>query len=132
MRLFSVIFKHCAFRFFELERGVFIFSNEAIIKATALRRHHLYVTIYMTWMKLIIIEAIPYFTILTLNIAIIRQILSSSSFRRRFTRKQTTKEVRIQLFRALEQEGAQLDNGPERENGVKLKAQFQKFNRSAT
>ena len=95
-------FKHCAFRFFELERGVFIFSNEAIIKATALRRHHLYVTIYMTWMKLIIIEAIPYFTILTLNIAIIRQILSSSSFRRRFTRKQTTKEVRMRSFRALE------------------------------
>ena len=102
MRLFSVMFKHCAFRFFELERGVFIFSNEAIIKATALRRHHLYVTIYMTWMKLIIIEAIPYFTILTLNIAIIRQILSSSSFRRRFTRKQTTKEVRMRSFRALE------------------------------
>ena len=112
--IFSVIFKHCAFRFFELERGVFIFSNEAIIKATALRRHHLYVTIYMTWMKLIIIEAIPYFTILTLNIAIIRQILSSSSFRRRFTRKQTTKEVRIPSFRALV--GAQLlrnsGNGP--------------------
>ena len=67
---------------------MFIFSNETIIKATALRRHHLYVTIYMTWMKLIIIEAIPYFTIFTLNVAIIRQILSSSSFRSRFTRKE--------------------------------------------
>ena len=36
-------------------------------------------------MKLIFVEAIPYFTILTLNVAIVRKIVRASNFRRSFT-----------------------------------------------
>ena len=69
------------FRFFELQKGYFIFTNETMLEPTSLRLNKTYVTVYNTWMKLIIIEAIPYFAILTLNIAIVRAILKSSSFR---------------------------------------------------
>ena len=80
-------------RFFEYKRDVFIWTNETIIVATGLRHSELYISIYMTWMKLIFIEAIPYGTILVLNIAIIRKIIQSRDFRETFRPSQRPKKA---------------------------------------
>ena len=72
------------FRFFELKKAVFIFTNEATLEPTNLRLNDTYITIYNTWMRLFILEIIPYFTILILNLAILRTIMKSSNFRRKF------------------------------------------------
>ena len=40
-------------RFFEFERYKFVYTNETLVKATALRNNSLYVTIYNTWMKIV-------------------------------------------------------------------------------
>ena len=40
-------------RFFELERIVFTHTNETMVGPTTLRKNSLYVSIYMTWMKLV-------------------------------------------------------------------------------
>ncbi len=40
-------------RFFELERYEFTYTNETLIRGTALRKDMLYVSIYMTWMKMV-------------------------------------------------------------------------------
>ncbi len=51
-------------------------------------------------MKLIFVEAVPYLTILTLNVAIVRKIVRASNFRRTFTdrrRKSSQNEVQYIL-----------------------------------
>ena len=40
-------------RFFELERIIFTHTNETMVGPTTLRKNSLYVSIYMTWMKLV-------------------------------------------------------------------------------
>jgi hypothetical protein len=40
-------------RFFELERYVFKYTNETLVRATPLRENPLYVSIYNTWMKMV-------------------------------------------------------------------------------
>ena len=40
-------------RFFELERYNFPYTNETLVRATALRKNTLYVSIYNTWMKMV-------------------------------------------------------------------------------
>ena len=58
-----------------------------MIVASHLRYDPIYVTVYLTWMKIVIMEAIPYMIILTLNICIMRQVYSGSKFRNSFNTK---------------------------------------------
>ena len=59
-------------------------SNRTIVSGTALRSDPTYVTYYIFWSKFVLVEAIPYFTILVLNSLIIGKIYKSSKFRKRF------------------------------------------------
>ena len=59
-------------------------SNITEIHETELRKSYLYGRVYRMWLTFIIIEAIPYITIIVLNAMILRQILKSYSFRRRY------------------------------------------------
>ena len=40
-------------RFFELERYIFIPTNETLVRGTTLRQNQLYISIYNTWMKMV-------------------------------------------------------------------------------
>ena len=57
--------------------------------STALREDKIYATLYVFWSKFILIEFIPYSTILIMNIFIIIKITKSIRFRRRFQRGQS-------------------------------------------
>ena len=57
--------------------------------STALREDKIYATLYVFWSKFILIEFIPYSTILVMNIFIIIKITKSIRFRRRFQRGQS-------------------------------------------
>lgn len=83
-------------KFFELKTHTSIFTNETMIVATSLRRNPIYISVYLTWMKIIIMEIIPYVTILTLNICIMKQVYQGSKFRSSFkdTRGKTEVEKR--------------------------------------
>ena len=60
------------------------FNNKVYVKSSALRQNEIYVTYYIFWSKFILVEVIPYVTIVVLNSAIVRKIWKSSKFRRRF------------------------------------------------
>lgn len=51
---------------------------------TDLRRDLDYVTYYIFWSKLVLVELIPYFTILLLNAAILAKIHKSKGFQKKF------------------------------------------------
>ena len=68
-------------KFFELKTHQSIFTKETMIVASNLRNNPTYISVYLTWMKIIIMEAIPYITIFTLNICILRKVYSGSKFR---------------------------------------------------
>ncbi len=55
-----------------------------MVLGSALRRDPVYVTYYIFWSKFILVEAIPYVTIVVLNSLIIGKIYKSSPFRKRF------------------------------------------------
>ena len=40
-------------RFFELERYIFIPTNETLVRGTTLRQNQLYISVYNTWMKMV-------------------------------------------------------------------------------
>ena len=40
-------------RFFELERYIFLPTNETLVRGTTLRQNQLYISIYNTWMKMV-------------------------------------------------------------------------------
>jgi hypothetical protein len=61
-----------------------ITSGDWIVTTSSLRANKMYVTWYIFWSKFILIEVIPYFTIVILNSAIVRKIWKSNKFRRRF------------------------------------------------
>ena len=71
-------------RFLELKTYRSMFTNETTIIASTLRNNPAYVSIYLTWMKIIIIEAIPYISILTLNICILKKVYNASKYRQSF------------------------------------------------
>jgi len=54
------------------------------LAATELRDNPIYINVYTVWMSIILLEAVPYVTILVLNALIIRQILRSYNFRQGF------------------------------------------------
>ena len=58
--------------------------NQTHVHGTALRSNGIYVTYYIFWSKFILVEVIPYMTIMILNLRIIGKIWKSSRFRRRF------------------------------------------------
>ena len=55
-----------------------------VVVESWLRRNKVYVIGYVFWAKFILVEVIPYFTIVILNSAIVRKIWKSNQFRRRF------------------------------------------------
>ena len=55
-----------------------------IVQGTALRDNPKYIKYYIFWSKFIIVELIPYVTILLLNSKIIHKIYKSHTFRKRF------------------------------------------------
>ena len=52
---------------------------------TSLRSNKAYTIYYIFWSKFLVVELVPYLTILILNIRIIQKIYKSNQFRRRFT-----------------------------------------------
>ena len=71
-------------KFFELKTHKSIFRDQTFLVASALRKNPLYISIYMTWMKIILIEVFPYLLILTLNVYILKEVYSGSKFRKKF------------------------------------------------
>ena len=59
-------------------------SGRIDIQDSTLRRNKAYAIGYVFWSKFILVEIIPYFTIVVLNSAIVRKIWKSNKFRRRF------------------------------------------------
>ena len=74
-------------KFFELRTHFSVLTHETMIIGSNLRRNPVYIGIYLTWMKIVIMEAIPYVTILTLNILILKQVFDGSKFRSSFRTK---------------------------------------------
>ena len=74
-------------KFFELTTHKSIFTNKTLIVGSNLRRDPLYVSIYLTWMKIIILELFPYITIFSLNICIMKKVFNASKFRMSFKRE---------------------------------------------
>ena len=60
-----------------------IVLNTTDVRPTALRQDPAYVEYYMFWAKLILLELIPYFTILAFNAVIVAKIFDSKRFRTR-------------------------------------------------
>ena len=58
-----------------------------MIIASSLRNNPTYISIYLTWMKIIIVEAIPYGIILTLNICILCKVYNAAKYRQSFKNK---------------------------------------------
>ena len=59
-------------------------TNITIVQESKLRQHPVYITYYIFWSKFLLIEIIPYLTIMILNRMIISKIYKSNKFRRRF------------------------------------------------
>ena len=65
-------------QFFEMETYVFTFTNETAIRETELRKNPLYESYYTFWSKMVVMEIIPYSTIIVLNAFIVWKIVKSS------------------------------------------------------
>ena len=85
-------------RFLELKTYHSMFTNETSIIASTLRNNPAYVSIYLTWMKIIIIEAIPYISILTLNICILKKVYNASKYRQSFRQSHYIEVVQGTIF----------------------------------
>ena len=75
-----------------------MFTNETSIIPSTLRNNQVYVSIYLTWMKIIIIEAIPYISILTLNICILKKVYNASKYRQSFRQSHYIEVVQGTIF----------------------------------
>ena len=64
-------------QFFELDTYVFPFTNETQIRETALRLHPDYEHYYTFWSKMIVMEMMPYATLIVLNAVIVWKIAKS-------------------------------------------------------
>ena len=65
---------------------------------SALRQNPIYINLYVFWSKFILVELIPYFLIVIMNIFIIIKFSRSNSFRQKFTstRRSETNEEAVQ------------------------------------
>ncbi len=54
------------------------------VRSTQLRSNNDYITFYIFWSKFLIVEMIPYITIIVLNARILTKIWKSTQFRKRF------------------------------------------------
>ena len=82
-----------------------IVLNTTDVRPTALRQDPAYVEYYMFWAKLILLELIPYFTILALNAVIVAKIFDSKRFRMRAAKQSMD---RITTATAVTQNGLKL------------------------
>ena len=80
--------------------------NTTDVRPTALRQDPAYVEYYMFWAKLILLELMPYFTILALNAVIVAKIFDSKRFRMRAAAKQSMD--RITAATTVTQNGLQM------------------------
>ena len=71
------------------------------VTSTAMRENKFYVTLYLFWSKFILIEIIPYTTILILNIFIIIKITKSARFRKKFQRQADGNEEELEADMAV-------------------------------
>lgn len=71
-------------KYFEMKIEYNAEAREAEIITTDMRRHPLYMSLYIFWSKFILVELIPYFTILICNVFIICKITKSAKFRKKF------------------------------------------------
>ena len=72
-----------------------------VLETTNLRSNALYATYYVFWSKFILVEVIPYFTIVVLNSLIIMKIWKSIQFRKKLTvsnEKNTLKFNKVNVF----------------------------------
>ena len=58
-------------KFFENQTKLDTMSGKLVIESTALRQNPLYITLYVFWSKLILVELIPYISIIIMNVVII-------------------------------------------------------------
>jgi len=82
------------FQFFEFENYIFPYNNETSVQETDLRNNPHYHQLYTVWSKFLIMEIIPYVTIIILNAFIVTKIYESLKFRGRFGRAQGEAESR--------------------------------------
>ena len=66
-------------QFFELETYVFsfTFTNETAIRQTTLRLHPVYEKYYTFWSKMVVMEFVPYISLIVLNAVIVWKINKS-------------------------------------------------------
>ena len=86
--------KSIIFQFFEFENYIFPYNNETSVQETDLRKDPHYRHLYTVWSKFLIMEIIPYVTIIILNAFIVTKIYESLRFRGRFDRTQGEVESR--------------------------------------
>ena len=73
--------------------------DEGRVKQSTLRANPVYITYYIFWSKFILVEVIPYFTIILLNSLIMGKIYKSTRFQKRY-RYQST--IRGRQYRGRE------------------------------
>ena len=61
-------------------------SGKLVIESTTLRQNPLYITLYVFWSKLILVELIPYISIVIMNVVIIVKLYRSNRYRKSFYR----------------------------------------------
>ena len=66
--------------------------GKTVIESTDLRQNPLYISLYVFWSKLILVELIPYISIVIMNIFIIIKLSRSNTFRQSFKRQNTLNE----------------------------------------
>jgi hypothetical protein len=87
-----------------MEKFVFPYINETAIRKTSLRKNPIYDQVYTFWSKVIVMEFIPYVTIIVLNSFIVIKIYESLKFRGRFDRTGTGNHIELgERNRALEE-----------------------------
>ena len=79
--MFRKIYFPFYFQFFELETYPFL-DGEMAVRKTSMGENKVYV-IYAFWSKIILMEAIPYGVIFSLNVIIVTRIFESIRFRKR-------------------------------------------------
>merc|ERR1719471_1208689 len=74
-------------KFYEFEKKVVTLENGTQVtrlEGTGLRSNQEYITYYIFWSKFLLVEMIPYITIIVLNSMILGKIWKSTQFRKRF------------------------------------------------
>ena len=90
--LFSVFYNIP--KFFENKASLDPTSGKLISESTALRQNPIYISLYVFWSKLILIELIPYISIVVMNVVIIVKLYRSNHFRQSFYRNEDNNSTR--------------------------------------